>query len=293
MTGLAAGDIDSINHAGLIAADVHEVSRRYQDELGFQLTPLSMHQGSWTPGGEVVPFGSGNRCAVFRRTYLEISAHADPTLDDRGIIAFLKRFEGLHIMCFGCGDARVVADRLAREGVATSGVIPLQREIELPEGPRTARFDCVHVAGSLVPEGRVQAAHHRNPEYVLQPRYQRHPNGAVELTETILAVADLTHHERLYTSILGRPAVRQGPARVFQLDVGRFVLVEGSKLDALLPGQSAPDLPALVSFGIGCRDLAWTRRYLTERGVPLVDAGERFLVPAASAHGASIVFEQI
>lgn len=236
MNGVIAGDIDSINHAGLIAADVHEVSRRYQDELGFQLTPLSMHQGSWTPGGEVVPFGSGNRCAVFQHNYLEISVHADPTLDDRGIRVFLKRFEGLHIVCFGCADAQVVADRLAREGVATSGVIPLQRQVELPRGPRTARFDCVHVAGSLVPEGRVQAAHHHHPEYVLQPRYQEHPNGAVALTETILAVADVAHYERLYTSILGRPPVRHGPARVFALPLGRFVVVDGAEVDALLPG---------------------------------------------------------
>lgn len=283
-------DIDGINHVGLIAADVDEVSATYE-RLGFTLTPLSMHQGSWTPGGGIVKFGSGNRCAVFESNYLEISVHADRSLDDRGINAFLARFAGLHIVCFGCGDAATVDRRLRGAGLSTSGVIPLQREIDTPAGPRLARFDCVHVEPGRSPEGRVQAARHHNPEYVLQPRYQTHANGALALTDAILAVDDVPGYLDRYRRVLGREPERRGPAWVFDLPLGRFTVVAGADVPALLPGERVPALPALVGFGVACADPDRTRRYLDGAGVPVMAVGGgRFLVSAGHAAGAAIVF---
>ena len=41
------------------------------EKLGFTLTPFSAQSHRLEPGGPLVPAGSGNRCVMFRRGYIE------------------------------------------------------------------------------------------------------------------------------------------------------------------------------------------------------------------------------
>ena len=59
-----AADIDSVNHVGLVVADLSAAAARFE-AMGFTLSELSMHKGATEPGRPAEPFGSGNRCAVF------------------------------------------------------------------------------------------------------------------------------------------------------------------------------------------------------------------------------------
>ena len=42
-------DITNINHVGMIARDLEDVTRRYE-AMGFMLTPYSPHSAAWKPG---------------------------------------------------------------------------------------------------------------------------------------------------------------------------------------------------------------------------------------------------
>ncbi|XXT15097.1 VOC family protein [Sorangium sp. So ce429] len=70
-------------------------------------------------------------------------------------------------------------------------------------------------------------------------------------------------------------------------------LVADADLDALLPGERAPALPAFVAYAVAVRDLGAARRLLEENGFPLrrSAAGDLF-IPAAAALGAAVVFRQ-
>lgn len=284
------GDIDSVNHVGLVVHDLRAAVAFYE-RLGFIFSPLSMHKGSMTPGEPEIPYGSGNRCAIFGHNYLEIVAHVDKERFDFGIKGFLSRFEGAHIICFGCGDAHVVNRRVTVEGITTSGVIPLQRNLGTPDGERTARFDCVHFPRSATPEGLIQAAHHRTPEYIHQARYLGHPNRVIALSNVFLCVDDPDRHAALYTKLIGRPPVRDGASWVFRLPVACAVTIVGAgELQTVLPGAAPPALPCIAGYEFSTEDLELVRRRMTSEHIPFEECARGLMVPAGVAFGASIIF---
>ena len=286
-----SGDIDSVNHVGLAVHDLDAAVSFYED-LGFIFTPLSMHKGSMKPGEPEVPYGTGNRCAIFPNNYLEIVAHVDKDRFDFGMSSFLSRFEGAHIICFGCGDANVVHERVTNEGFTTSGVIPLQRNVDTPEGEKTAKFDCVHFPRDETPEGLIQAAHHRTPEYIHQDRYLGHPNRVIALSDVIICVDDADEFETKYAKLTGRTAVRNGVKRVFALPlVSKISIIAADDIQQVLPGVEPPAIPYIAGYGMATADLEGMRTRLEERGIPFDEHDGSFIVPAKTAFGASIVFE--
>lgn len=286
--------IDSINHVGLAVFDMADAASRYE-RLGFVLSPLSMHAGAMTPGEAPRPLGSGNRCAVFGRNYVEILAHVRKELPDVHVREFLERYQGLHIICFGAPDADVLETGLARAGVGNSGVIPLQRDVDTEDGERTAKFRRVLFEDGQTPEGLIQAAQHLTPQYIHQDRYRRHPNGAVALTEVVLCVPDdetagFVDRYRRYTGVSGEP---DGVSYVVRLPLGRVRITPASAVQTELPGETPPAVPSLVAHAVAVRDLPATRALLDRNQVPVRDAGDRLLVPSAAACGGAVIFEQV
>ncbi len=262
------------------------------EAIGFVLSPLSMHKGSLRPGEREVPFGTGNRCATFAHNYFELLAHIHKDRYDFFVPEFLARFEGAHIIVFGCGDAEAVHRRLASTGLETSGVIRLERDLDAPGGTKTAQFDCIHYPRAASPEGLVQAAHHVTPELIHQPRFLDHPNRTVALTEVILCTDDPDRDERRYTQFLGREAEREGPKRVFTLPlVSRFTIVGAGDLDAVLPGCVAPALPFLASSTMASEDMDAVKSRLKAAGVAYTSFDGKIAVAAEAAFGHTLVFE--
>jgi hypothetical protein len=286
------GDIDSINHAGVAVRDLDRASAEFE-RLGFTLTPLSLHSGALEPGAPVRPYGSGNRCAVFRRSYLEVLAHVRTDLPDFFVRGFLARFEGAHIVCFGCADIQAPARRLDQNAVRNSGVIPLRRDVEtLRAGePRTetARFHVLHFERGGTPEGLIQATQHLDPHLIHQPRYRAHANGALDLAEVALAVrpGDVAATAQRYQRYLGRPPAWSDDIATFTLPLGRLVIMP-ERQARLRYGQPPPALPALVALGVAVADLDATARLLANHAVTVRETDTGLLTSAA---GTTILFE--
>jgi len=287
-----AGDIDSVNHVGIAVRDLDRTAALYE-RLGFTLTPLSMHSGSLKPGGKPEPYGTGNRCVVFGKNYLEILAWVDKDRFDFGMKHFLSRHEGAHIICFGCGDAATVNARVSSQGIHTSGVIPLQRDLGTPEGVRTAKFECVHFGEGFMPEGLIQAAHHLTPQYIHQDRYIHHANGAVALSDVFLSSEDPDALEQRYRKLIGADAQRRGRRRVFDLPlVSRVSILHSSDLAAEFPGSTFPNPPCLAGYAFSVNDLAAMARRLDQCSLPYHREDARLVVPASAMFGATVVFER-
>jgi hypothetical protein len=286
------GDIDSVNHVGLVVKDLEAAAKRYE-AFGFILTPLSMHSGALKPGDPEIPYGSGNRCAIFPDNYLEIVAHVDKQKYDLFCGKFLQRFEGAHIICFGCGDASVVDRRLRLSGVGTSGVIPLKRDLDTPDGKRTAKFDCVHFDYAATPEGLIQAAYHLTPQYIHQKRYLGHPNKVTALSNVYLAVADPAETAARYEKFTGRKGERQGKNFVFKLPrVSKVTIMPAANLATELPGAPLHSGPYLAGFAFATSDLPGMAKRLKDRKIRFAEPGDRLVVPADEAFGAAVVFER-
>ncbi|MFI5584641.1 VOC family protein [Amycolatopsis sp. NPDC051758] len=270
----------NIDHTVFLTRNYDQAWRRYE-ELGFTLSPPSRHFAASTDKTEPVPSCTANRCAYFGDSFLEFIGIVDeaagdpwrvlPILDDRG--------DGLHGCSFGVDNSEEAERRLREAGLSTSGVLKLQRDVELPEGTRTARFRSVHIRRDRTPEGILHTAEHRTPEYVHQPRYLDHPNGARGVAGIVLVVPDneVGEYQQRYD------VITQGR---------RLVDIVGvSDLNTVLPGETPRKLPYFAAHGVVVADLAKARK-LIEEHVPATTRGNGFFVRAEDAEGAAVYFEE-
>lgn len=284
------GDIDSLHHAGLVVRSLDAAVATYE-KLGFMFSPLSMHRVGLKPGAPVEPAGTGNRCAIFQNNFLEVAAHIIKDKYSFGIPEFLARYEGLHIICFGADDIRTVHARATRDGIAASDMVLVERNVDTLQGERMMQADSIHFPKAENPEGLVQAAQHLTREYVLQPRYMNHRNGAVSLTEVIVCVETPAMVQAKYERYTGRRGERRGQTRVVELPSSRLTIVGPDELGTVLPGCKAPSIPFMAGFTVASRDLAATRRVLKEGRIPVGEHEGRLIVVPEHACGSAVVFE--
>jgi hypothetical protein len=284
-------DIDSINHVGIVARDLVATTVRYE-AMGFTLTPFSPHSGAWKPGEPVRKLGSGNRCVMFGRNYLEILANEDPARPSPRLEGYLAHHQGGHIICFNSENLPSVEGRILSKGLGTSGALPLQREIGTPEGDRTAKFERVQFAPEESPEGYIQAARHLTPEYIYQPRYTAHANGCTELSFAIVVVDDLDRFSKRYAVYLGALPQRDGGEATFHFSLcSRLMLMDPATAVRRLPGTLFPPLPGIAAVGFRSPDIDGQAQRLREHRIPFAQSGGRLIVPAEEASGIAVVFE--
>lgn len=285
-------DIDNINHVGMAVRDLRDTTSRYE-RLGFQLTPFSPHSGAWKPGEAVQKLNSGNRCVMFATNYLEILASEDPAAPAPRIENFLKHHQGGCIICFNSEAVQAADQRLVASGIKTSGVIPLQRDIDTPEGVRTAKFERMQFAPDDSPEGYIQVARHLTPQYIYQPRYIVHANGCNRLNDTFVATDDLAHFVEKYARYVGAAAQWNGDdCAIFSFALGTRLLIGTSRRMAkMLPGTLFPPVPGIVAVSFNTPDLAAQRQRLVQARVPFNEAEGRIVVPAEEASGIAVVFD--
>jgi hypothetical protein len=279
--------IDSLDHVAVMSEDLTAMGAAYE-RLGFQLTPLSQHSGARTAGGAVEPWATGNRCIMLRRGYIELMGIVVPGLYDNGLSKFVARYEGVHILAFGCNDAQGASDRLKREGFDVTGIHGLARELDVPNGRATAKFNLVRLPSDEMPESRVLAIEHLTPEHLWQDRYLDHPNGAVGLTALAVCVADVEEAAARYGRMFGVTATGDKARRTFDLAAGRFTLLSEAALKSEL-GLDAPILPFAASFTVAVTDPGKARAVMEQAGICCTIGEGGFTVSPHDACGALVV----
>ncbi|QXM25694.1 VOC family protein [Elioraea tepida] len=274
----------SLDHVGIAGRDLGRLASAYES-LGFRLTPRAQHQAPG-PDGVVRPIGTGNRCAMLRRGYLELIAVIDPALPSNTLDRFLARYEGIHIVAFGIDDAEAELARLRAGGAAIGGIAWLERPVETREGVRTARF--ARLPSPEAPEGRMQLIRHLTPELLWQPHLLEHPNRAVSLDEVILAVSDPAEAAGRLGRLVGQDPVPVEDGFVLAVGSGRLAIhrVEGAR--RRLEGLALPCLPFIAGVVIGTDDGAQAIAAIAGARGRRVASG--FLVPASEAGGATLLF---
>lgn len=309
-------DIGYIHHVGHVVRDMEQARNLYR-KLGFLCPAPAYPTLSRNAGEPAKPFGAANMHASFARNFVEIMAmvtkeshlpddahpislqvppEALPRLVESieqtitKISASLARFEGLHILVFQTEDADETARRFDQAGVGHSGVNRVQQPHQLvPMG-------VVEIDREDVPEGRLAVAEAPVSELLEDPSLLQHPNGAVDLVESILCVPDseIEAYVERYQRYLGRVARRNGAARVFDLEQSCVRLTSASRLGEILPGETAPALPAFVAYAVAVRDPGSTCRWLENNGLAVnAEPSGGIFVPAKAALGTAVIFRQV
>ncbi|GAC1475279.1 MAG: VOC family protein [Ktedonobacteraceae bacterium] len=319
-------EIGYLHHVGHVVRDMEQARDLYR-QLGFICAAPAYPTLSPHAGEPARPFGAANTHANFSRNFVEILAvvTAESHIPDDAhpvqlqvppsalpqvvasiertiakISASLARFEGIHILVLQTEDAGKSALRFDQAGVGHSGVNMVQMPIESATGQQLVPMGVVEIDREDVPEGRLAVAENRGlvagEEGAPQDRpSSQHPNGAVDLVESILCTpdAEIAKYVERYQRYLGRPGRSDGAAHIFDLRESCLKVIPASALEATLPDETAPLLPAFVAYAVVVHDLDSTRRLLESNGVVVHEApaGDIF-VPARAALGAAVIFRQ-
>jgi catechol 2,3-dioxygenase-like lactoylglutathione lyase family enzyme len=308
-------EIGYLHHVGHVVHDIEQARKLYR-RLGFLCTAPAYPMLSRKEGEPATPFGAANTHANFARNFVEImavvteeshlseDAHPIPlqvppaalpmvianierTIDK--ISTSLARFEGLHILVFQTEDANLSAQRLDQLGVGHSGVNRVQQPHQCPMG-------VIEIDREDVPEGRLAVAETPVSEAPEATGTLHHPNGALDLVESLLCVPDaqLEAYVQRYQRYLGHEVRKDGAARVFDLQQSCVRLIPEDRLAELLPGETAPALAAFVAYAVAVHDLASTRKWLENNGLDVhAEPSGGIFVPARAALGAAVIFRQV
>jgi len=246
---------------------------------GFAPAPLSIQSNPDPDGGLPRLTGTGNVTVMFRRGYVEILFKTSETPLAREFEAALERHPGLHLVAFGVADAAAGHARLSRAGFPVRPLVSMQRPVDTEDGPATAAFTIARVEPGVMPEGRIQILTHRTERAVWQPRWLTHPNGAVALTDVVVAVTDVEEAAQRFARFTGRLTVANASGRAVALDRGRVQIMDMAAFTALLPDIAVPSLPFIGAYAVMVVSLETAEEALRARGMTLRRHGPMLIVP--------------
>jgi len=263
------------------------------EALGFTVTPFSPQSHRPTADSPLTPAGTGNRCVMLRRGYLEFLTPTADTEIAGQLRAAIGRHVGIHLVALGTGDPEADRARLAAQGFNALPVLHLERPIGTPDGERTAQFAVERVPSGTMPEGRIQFVQQKTPELLWQRRWLEHRNRAFALAAVLIGVADPAEAAARYSRYLGIAAVAQGSTRRVSTARGDLVFLTPDAVSRLF-GVSAPATPWIAGYVLECSDTGQARSRIEMGDLATRDIGRgRFVVAAPAAIGGMIAFGPI
>ncbi len=284
-----------LDHVG-VAVKSLDRGRDAYTRLGFQLAARSFHSGSRATGSPVEPWGSGNHCAIFREGYLEIIGLTDSTMYST-VKDMVSRYEGLHIVAIGCGDADAAYAEFQKAGAPVEAPRALERDAAFGPGDREtrrAKFRNMYVDRDKFAEGRFIFLEHLTRDVLWQPHLMTHPNGAIAIEAAYFVVADPEAAARKFAPLFSDRIERFPGVVKLTLDRGTMWLTEERAWRERVPGSFVPPVPSPAGFGIRVGSIAATRKFLEAKGVPVqagMNASQLWVAPE-DACGAAIQFSQ-
>jgi hypothetical protein len=212
------------------------------EQLGFAVTPVS-HQV--TQDG---PAGTANRCVMLAEGYLEFLAPTAHTPNAARMRKSMRRYRGVHLVCFGTPAAEEEHLRLEAHGFAPPPIVRLSRQVR---GGR-ARFSVVRAAPAKMPEGRVQYVEHLAPQAIWRAEHLRHRNGVLGLAAACVVAADPARAAARWADFMAGVPRREGSLVSLQTDRGKVLIGTRAQMKALL--GAAPRSPGIAGYALACRN---------------------------------------
>lgn len=261
----------ALDHVGMAVRDLEQARITYE-RLGFTLSPRSMHSGSLESGGPVVPWGSGNHCAMFKQGYLEVLGLVEPDKPSN-VKRMLDVYDGLHIVAVGCPSAEKAFSDLSAKGVAVGAPISLERDAafgSVQKSIRRARFKNLYPDSEAFPEARFILIEHLTKEVLWQPHLLVHPNGAEALASIYFCVPNIAEAGRRFGSLFGAP--ERSSIGQFALSSGSLWLLTEDDIRKRVPVLSDQQVRRVAAAGIAVSSLERLKGLFDSNGVVYVEA---------------------
>ncbi len=282
-----------IDHLVLCVHDL-DAARQVYGRLGFTTTPPAVH-----------PFGTGNSLVQLQGNFLELLSVAEP-----GKIPpmapgqfsfgafnrdFLARRQGMSMLVFQSDDARRDQEEFAAKDLETYAPFDFSRRATLPDGSAvTVAFSLAFVTDPRMPEAAFFTCQQHAPEVFWKPDYQRHPNGAIAVSEVVMVADDPAAFAGLFRKLQGPESVAaaEGALQVATA-LGRVTLLDRRRFAARfpdLPVPRAPDTPHFAGYRVTVADLARAEALLRQAALPVRREAGSLRIAPADAFGVVLEF---
>jgi hypothetical protein len=280
----------SLDHVAHFVPDMENAAPALE-KLGFTLTPFSAQSHRLEPGGPLTPAGTGNRCLMFKRGYIECLTPTGDTQTANELRAAIKRSVGIHLIAFGTASPDLDHARLLEQGFEPDTPVALQRQLGTPHGEDTARFTVVRVPPGTMAEGRIQFCQHHTPQLVWQPQWLTHANHAAALTAVVLCVENPADTAARYARFTGLKAAGAGDNWHIDTMRGRLLFSTPAVIKRTFNAEPAR-LPWIAGYVLASGNMGATRKHIVSTGFAHgdLDKQRQFVVPPTSV-GGIIVFE--
>lgn len=257
----------TLDHVGLVSPNL-DASKEDYEKLGFRLTRKSGHRGKLTLEGPVEPWGSGNRCAMFRQGYFEILGIVDEKLPHDRFRALADRFHGVGLVALGCERAEEFY-RSRRDRVpGLRPVVEIGRDVPIGlEGDATkpGLFRIVRVEPDAFPEAELFFIEHATPDVLWQKNLLDHPNGVEALVGITVCSEDPEETAERFERLTLRE--REEGALRFALDEGVVEIAGVDEITARFKDVVLPAVPCVAAVSLGVSDVDDARRFLKNNAV--------------------------
>ena len=273
----------NLDHVAVVVPDL-ERARALYERLGFALTPRSSHRGPLPPDGPIEDWGTGNHCAMLERGYLELLGITDPGRYHEHVKRRLERYEGLHLIAFGCHGIERLVEDLNADALGISAPVSLERDVPFGEGTRLGRFAISQLDERRYPEADFLLIEHLTRDVLWQAELMSHPNGVIALHGATVCSEDPPRTRERLAELLG-PASQD----TFRLDGGCLRVLDPLALKERFGQPPSHPAPCGAALEFTVADPQRTRRWLEENDVAHDFVSPGCLRVSAESAGGTII----
>jgi hypothetical protein len=257
-----------LDHVSHFVADL-DAAAHACEALGLKVTATSVQQ---TPEG---PVGASNRCVMLEEGYIELLSPTHDTPAANRMRGLMRRYDGVHLLCFGTPDAEGEHRRLQTHGYEPQPLVDLARAVD----GGTARFKVVRPAPDKMPEGRIQYVEHLTPQHI----WRALEVNALRLTEVFVVADDPVQTAARWARFAALlPQAREGGVRL-ETGRGRIFIGTGEAVATRL--GDAPRAPAIAGYALGGSDIEAFAAGCAEAGLDVRKTAAGHLVALPPALG--------
>jgi hypothetical protein len=270
--------VPTLDHVAVNVHDRMDAAEACYRRLGFTLTPRGFHS-----------LGSVNHLAIFGTDYLELIGLPAGSTGRQDLLAWPV---GLNGLVWGTEESTATHEALLAAGVDCHPPGEFTRPVQLPGGPRDARFRTVRLDNAATPAGRLYFCQHFTRDLVWRDEWRRHANGTIGIAAAIIAAARPERLGGLFARMFGADAVRpiEGGIRLV-VGLSDFEVVAPEIAARRFgPAAPAPDGRAESMAGLVLRTTSLDAA--ARIAVPGVTrTATQVLVPASEAFGCALAFQ--
>jgi hypothetical protein len=201
-----------VDHVSHFVTDLDAAARAFES-LGLKVTPTSVQTAADGP------VGASNRCVMLDEGYVELLSPTHDTPSAQRLRAYMAKYTGVHLVCFGTPDAQGECRRLEAHGFAPQ-LVEFERKVE----GGVARFKAVRVPPETMPEGRIQYVQQMAPEHVWLPGFVNPPR----LDKVYVAAKDPVEAAARWARFTGLLPSREGDSVRLKATRGSILISAGA-----------------------------------------------------------------